>query len=289
MTLFPVEEPADFARAERFVKEHEKICVSLAALVRKKSESLVFVLDDFAGTKEIGCENPRILGLMNLDYTIYHCFPEPSAVNIDALSQSFRSSCALKKPVHCISGEKDGTEILENTLEKLNGQKSAQKYLYKMMEICSEPHTSGSLTPSEAEIFRCTENDMEHLTPLQKEYMKEELAVPGRKITDAEVCIMLRRILKNQLCLAMLCNGMPMAKANTNAIGFRCVQIGGVYTHPLYRRNGYAESLVTALCNRAIRAGKTPVLFVKEKNIPAISLYRKIGFAECGCYEIVYY
>jgi predicted GNAT family acetyltransferase len=130
---------------------------------------------------------------------------------------------------------------------------------------------------------------METLHPLQKDYMKEEVAVPGRPITDAEVAIALRQILKNQLCFALTVDGDIVAKANTNAIGINKVQIGGVYTHPLYRRNGYAAALVAALSNRAIRSGKEPVLFVKEKNMPAFSLYQKIGFAECGRYAIAYY
>ena len=139
------------------------------------------------------------------------------------------------------------------------------------------------------EIIRCTEHDMEILHPLQKDYMKEEVAIPGRQITDAEVDINLRQILKNQLCFALTVGGDIVAKANTNAIGINKVQIGGVYTHPLYRRNGYAAALVTALSNRAIRSGKEPVLFVKEKNMPAFSLYQKIGFTECGQYSIAYY
>ena len=157
---------------------------------------------------------------------------------------------------------------------------------------------SGTVRPSDysttglsggEEIIRCTEHDMEILHPLQKDYMKEEVAVPGRALTDAEVDISLRQILKNQLCFALTVDGDIVAKANTNAIGINKVQIGGVYTHPLYRRNGYAGALVQALCNRALRAHKTPVLFVKEKNMPAFNLYRKLGFEECGHYAIAYY
>ena len=158
-------------------------------------------------------------------------------------------------------------------------------------EVVSTPSTgSGTATTGNGEeIFRCTEHDMELLHPLQKDYMKDEVAVPGRQLTDAEVDITLRQILKNQLCFSLLCDGEPVAKANTNAIGINCVQIGGVYTHPLYRRNGYAGALVQALCNRATQGGRKPVLFVKEKNTPAFNLYRKLGFEECGRYTIAYY
>ncbi|MCR4948721.1 MAG: GNAT family N-acetyltransferase [Treponema sp.] len=192
----------------------------------------------------------------------------------------------MKKPVRCISGESAATEFLMQFFDT-----AAQVYPYKMMHwkgSCKASTPLSNLSAGE-EIIRCTEHDMEILHPLQKDYMKEEVAVPGRKLTDAEVDISLRQILKNQLCLALTFDGEIVAKANTNAIGINCVQIGGVYSHPLYRRNGYAAALVQALCNRALRSHKQPVLFVKEKNMPAFNLYRKLGFEECGQYTIAYY
>ena len=173
--------------------------------------------------------------------------------------------------------------------DKLNNPEIV--YDYKMMRYLQPlSRVDGAIVLSGGEeIIRCTEHDMEILHPLQKDYMKDEVAVPGRQISDAEVDITLRNLLKNQLCFALTFDGDIVAKANTNAIGINCVQIGGVYTHPLYRRNGYAGALVQALCNRSLRAHKHPVLFVKEKNRPAFSLYQKLGFEECGRYTIAYY
>ncbi len=80
-----------------------------------------------------------------------------------------------------------------------------------------------------------------------------------------------------------------VAKANSNAIGWNYVQIGGVYTHPLYRRNYYAWHLLKLLCDRIQRTQKNVSLFVKEKNIPAIKLYEKIGFCKKETYAIAYF
>ncbi len=297
MTLIPLETPEDFSLAKQFLLPHEETCVSLASLVRRKSDKLVFISDSESPVVEwprSGCiETTSILGILNLDSTIYHCIPDPSLIDADFLKAQL--PYLMKKPVKCISGESSGTKFL---IEICNSFKCgfdtsfgllnhpAKIYDYKMMRwlSASEITLSGG-----EEIIRCTEHDMETLHPLQKDYMKEEVAVPGRQITDAEVDISLRQILKNQLCFALTVDGDIVAKANTNAIGINKVQIGGVYTHPLYRRNGYAGALVTALSNRALRSGKEPVLFVKEKNKPAFSLYQKIGFEECGQYAIAYY
>ena len=289
MTLIPVETPEDFLLAQQFIIPHEEICVSLASLVRRKSDKLVFLVDS---------ETTSVIGILNLDSTIYHCLPDVS--KIDKITLQENLPYLLKKPVKCISGEAYGTEFLIDVFNcgfdtASPTQPPVVVYPYRMMRWLSDYEATVSKPPQMSElsggeeIIRCTEHDMDFLHPLQKDYMKDEVAVPGRKITDAEVDITLRQILKNQLCLALTVDGDIVAKANTNAIGINCVQIGGVYTHPLYRRNGYAGALVQALCNRAEHAHRKPVLFVKEKNTPAFNLYQKLGFEECGRYCIAYY
>ena len=287
MKLIPVETPQDFLVAQQFIAPYEETCVSLASLIRRKSDNLVFISTSESSVVESA--EASILGILNLDSTLYHCIPDIN--QIDKISLLEDLPYLLKKPVRCISGEANSTDYLIKFFPN-----PKQLYPYKMMRWTSPPNkvistdstTTTTLSGGE-EIIRCTEHDMDFLHPLQKDYMKEEVAVPGRTITDAEVDLTLRQILKNQICLAMTVDGEIVAKANTNAIGINCVQIGGVYTHPLYRRNGYAGALIQALCNRATRAQKLPVLFVKEKNKPALSLYQKLGFEECGHYAIAYY
>lgn len=291
MTLIPVETPEDFSLAEQFVIPLEETSASLASLVRRKSDKLVFISssDEPVVSIRLSDYSTTVLGILNLDSTIYHCIPDPALLDADFLKNEL--PYLMKKPVRCISGEKNATDFLIKVFPN-----PAQLYDYKMMRwkgsstdsVTADSSAGTSLSGGE-EIIRCTEHDMEILHPLQKDYMKEEVAVPGRALTDAEVDISLRQILKNQLCFALSVDGDIVAKANTNAIGINCVQIGGVYTHPLYRRNGYAGALVQAFCNRALRANKKPVLFVKEKNTPAFTLYRKLGFEECGRYTIAYY
>ncbi len=275
MKLIPIETPEDFSLAEQFVRPHEETCVSLASLIRRKSDKLVFI-----STSESTVVEP--VGILNLDSTLYHCIPD--ITKIDKISLLEDLPYLLQKPVRCISGETTTTDYLIKFFPN-----PKQVYPYKMMRWSNTQDSVVSTLSGGEEIIRCTEHDMDFLHPLQKDYMKDEVAVPGRTLTDAEVDITLRQILKNQLCLAMTVDGDIVAKANTNAIGINCVQLGGVYTHPLYRRNGYAGALVLALCKRANQAGRKPVLFVKEKNTPAFNLYQKLGFEECGRYAIAYY
>jgi predicted GNAT family acetyltransferase len=62
--------------------------------------------------------------------------------------------------------------------------------------------------------------------------------------------------------------------------------IGGVYTMPAARNKGYAAACVSALAEDLRREGKLPVLFYE--NPAAGSLYRKLGFEECGRWGVIY-
>ena len=191
MTLIPVERPEDFLLAQQFVIPHEETCATLASLVRRKTDKLVFLKNE-----------SEIAGILNLDSTIYHCIPDISKIDKNALKEDL--PYLMKKPVRCISGESAATEFLLQFFDT-----AAQVYPYKMMHwkgSCEASTPLSNLSAGE-EIIRCTEHDMEILHPLQKDYMKEEVAVPGRKLTDAEVDISLRQILKNQLCLALTFDG----------------------------------------------------------------------------------
>ena len=119
--------------------------------------------------------------------------------------------------------------------------------------------------------------------------MAKEVAPAGKQVSDLEAKARLKSILKDQLCFALQSDGEIVAKANTNAIGFNYVQLGGVYTHPLYRKNYYAWHLVYTICQRVLKAGRKISLFVKEKNNPAHALYERIGFTTFGKYEIAYF
>ena len=56
-----------------------------------------------------------------------------------------------------------------------------------------------------------------------------------------------------------------------------------VAVHPDYRRKGYAEALVLALCDGLKERGNTTLaLEVRASNEPAKALYEKLGFAQAG-------
>lgn len=53
-------------------------------------------------------------------------------------------------------------------------------------------------------------------------------------------------------------------------------------TAPEKRNKGYATSVCSALVGRLHQQGKNAMLYVSKDNLPAIKVYRKIGFKEAG-------
>ena len=290
MTLFSIKESEDFLLAEQFITPHEETCVFLASHIRRHQEKLFFILktEGTKGTDPSSSSSPNkkeILGLIYLDSSLFHCIPNPNLINGEELARLIKLN--QKHKIKCISGEAQTSEFLLRALIPNLGLPYQTNH-YKLMTIEKVQSPNQELS-NDDQIIRCTEDDMERLFPIQKQYLKEEVAPFGKTVTDAEVSIGLRQTLKNQLCLALCSDGEYVAKANTNAIGINWIQLGGIYTSPLYRRNGYAWQLISAICRRTGKAGKKAALFVKDINIPAIELYKKLGFRDSGLYEIAYF
>ncbi len=60
------------------------------------------------------------------------------------------------------------------------------------------------------------------------------------------------------------------------------IEIGGVYTFPEHRNQGFGGKIVTDLACRVRAAGKVPLLQVDEENTPALKLYESMGWMRKG-------
>lgn len=70
-------------------------------------------------------------------------------------------------------------------------------------------------------------------------------------------------------------------------------EISAVCTHPDYTGRGYAQRLMSILCQSAFERGFTPFLHVYPDNARAIGVYHRLGFAErvelpfWSCHQVV--
>ena len=292
----------DYEQIQHFLEPWESCCVTLCSNVRRKKDK-IFVIRGSAGpstgsgtadfglgTADFGLGTTgvdTILGVFFLDKTLLYCIPQADTLTeLPGCLKDFLKD----KMVSVLNGEPVAGHIILNALQEL-GQTPYQTNHYSLMKLDTTPLAPPEKLSCDDEIKRCTnpDSDLELLLPLQKMYIAKEVAPAGKQVTDLEATASLKSILKDQLCFALESDGEIVAKANTNAIGFNYVQLGGVYTHPLYRKNYYAWNLVYTICQRVQKTGRKISLFVKEKNNPAHSLYERMGFVHAGEYEIAYF
>ena len=273
----------NLAILQEFIAPQEQFCVLLAEKIRKSSKNLYFLSE---------CENlqnaEQIKAVFFFDGTLLFCLPEN--VQNDYYKQEIK--CFLvDKNVHCIIGKKEWAVFIESILQEL-GKSANPNYCttYNLMTLKEEDlNFPPEKLSFEDEIRRCSIDDFELLYDLQKMYVSEERIAPKAEITENYLKADLLKILKHQLAFVLLSDMEPVAKINTNAIGFNYIQIGGVFTHPLYRQNYYAWHLFCVLLGRIFRGNKNPCLFVKEKNLAAHNLYERIGFKNSGKFAIDYF
>lgn len=294
-----------FSLAQSYLLPIEQKCVFLSQLVRKHSPDIYIILDKNPDNSNNSDKSSQLINLQNvlgvfyLNKSLFHCFQNTSKVNIADFTPLFYEILTQnQKSIKNISGEKDGTDFFLEVIRNLseNPDSTFPKKInikqindYKLMVLPHQQFQDSQKLYNDDFIMRCTENDMENLFEIERNYLQDEVAVRGQKVSDAEVSMRLRQILKNQLYFALISDDKIVSKAYTNAIGKNWIQIGGVYTLFQFRQNGYAALTVSTLCKRILQAHKNISLFVKTKNLPAQQLYQKIGFTFHSDYKIVYF
>ena len=273
----------NLAILQKFIAPQEQFCVLLAEKIRKNSQNLHFLSEE---------ENPQnaeqIKGVFFFDGTLLFCFSDD--IQTQNCKQQIKAFL-YDKDIRCLIGKKEWAVFIESILQEL-GKSANSNYCttYNLMTLKEEDlNFPPEKLSFEDEIRRCSIDDFELLYDLQKMYVSEERIAPKTEITENYLKADLLKILKHQLAFVLLSDMEPVAKINTNAIGFNYIQIGGVFTHPLYRQNYYAWHLFSILLGRIFRGNKKPCLFVKEKNLAAHNLYERIGFVDSGKFVIDYF
>lgn len=69
-------------------------------------------------------------------------------------------------------------------------------------------------------------------------------------------------------------------RASVSAITADAAQVSGVFTPPARRGRGLARRGLSELCLRLLERCRAVCLFVNSHNLPALALYRRLGFVE---------
>ncbi len=109
------------------------------------------------------------------------------------------------------------------------------------------------------------------------------------RFTDAEEemgRMALERMADSGITVAEL-EGRIVAKAEILVRTGRMAAVGGVYTRPGQRGQGFSGACMSLLCEQVLRKREAVCLNVAVKNLPALRLYRGLGFREVCDYLMV--
>lgn len=312
----------------RFLERHEEQCVQLTETLRRSVKNAYAVVSgECAGewlTEYIQHDGKSgfIYGVINFRSTILHCLPfaDMSAEDCNservreidgAQTQNFETPAkdfvrafadffAARKPelrISCVNGSEGGAKLILAALKDVRinlAPSQLNEYTLFQLTAAEFSHIKEPLLQNGAQIFRCR-SDMDaalfnKLLDLQKCYEIEEV-IPKHEIFSEDICrLRLKSVLRTQYVAALLLSDCTVAaKAGTNALGFHTAQLGGVYVKREFRRRGYALCTVHRVLKNVFSLKNTVVLFVKNANATALSLYRALGFKKLNGYIIAYF
>lgn len=312
----------------RFLERHEEQCVQLTETLRRSVKNAYAVVSEECASEWLteyiqhDGKSGFIYGVINFRSTILHCLPFADMSSTETHSVrggkqngaerqdfetpakdfilSFADFFTARKPelhISCVNGSDGGAKLILAALKdaRINlAPSQVNEYTLLQLTAAEFSHIKEPLLQNGAQVFRCR-SDMDaalfdKLLDLQKQYEIEEV-IPKHEIFSEDICrLRLKSVLRTQYVAAMLLPDDTLAaKAGTNALGFHTAQLGGVYVKREFRRRGYALCTVHRVLKNVFSVKNTVVLFVKNANVTALSLYRALGFKKLNGYIIAYF
>ncbi len=209
-------------------------------------------------------------------------FAEEGPHEIHDFQKLFFSKRPQKK-IDTVMGLRRDVEAMQRLLEP-----SVRASLTYHTMVLTEPPKLNTAC-DRIECKRARPRDAGLLYPLQRAYELEEVLLNPRTFHPGACYRNLQKNLRNETVYYGLLDGKPVAKAGTNAQGFKFAQLGGVFTETSIRNRGVAERLLSVLLKEICSTMAGVSLFVKKENHAAIALYRKLGFRIRDEFKIAYY
>lgn len=125
-----------------------------------------------------------------------------------------------------------------------------------------------------------TTRDLEVLVPACAAMHTEEVGIDPLSRDPVGYRQRIRELIAKSRSLVWKEHGRIIFKCEYSAVTPMAIQLMGVWTHPSFRRRGYARLGLTEVCGHVLDQGKKVTLFVNDFNGPAIRLYESLGF-EC--------
>ena len=194
--------------------------------------------------------------------------------------------------INSLMGEKNTVEALFRAVNGKAAPDQTTEYDYHIMIIKNRSDFRNPVLNPNGESFKFRKpeiKDIPGLLPLQEMYEKEEV-LPSESLFDpASAKRYIQNSVRNRISVICEKSGNIISKANTNGEGINFCQIGGVFTLPEFRNMNIGKKVTAGIVEEIFNKGKSPSLFVKKENLPAISAYTKLGFKITSSFKIIYF
>jgi len=266
-------------RAETFLREREKFCVSASSRFLKLREARGHVWYFPNREGEISA-----LLLYNR-HSLFPVFNNTPGIT----APRFLNRVLGKVPIHALQGLRQDAERLEVLMEA-QGYFANERIDYELMSLDGQPRPEAFRAgPANLILRPSVPGDKVPLIGLQAAYEQEEV-LPGNAVFNPAVSLLnLEHILKEERVYVAEMDGQVVGKINTSAESFTRYQIGGVYVRPDCRGLGIAAKMTAVFAQSLLALGRGITLFVKRRNAAARAVYRKAGFSVLSNYRITYY
>jgi GNAT superfamily N-acetyltransferase len=260
---------------EDFLRRHEVECVNIASrLLRGRPGGPALAVDAEDG-------RPR-----NLVYASGHGLVLPVFRLPDSSPAAER---LVRRTVGACVRTVIGCAASVENLEKLLDLDPCHRRDYHLMRLDAIPDGFPPGRTDGLDFALASRADAELLFPLQAAYEREEVVISPESFDAGLAYQAFQASLDHELIVYARLDGRPVAKAGTNARGWRWDQIGGVYTWPELRNRGIATALMVFLLGLIGRQGRSACLFVKKVNAPARGMYENLGFSRHDDFAIDYF
>jgi len=267
-----------------FLRMHERSCASLVDSFRSRRRDVL---------QAAFVQNGSVRGVVSCSKGGVVLFCLPFTSEYPSYTPFLRRLFAHRE-LFCVNGEETGAVYFMRFFASERQLSPEQINRYYLMERDKRlgPLAVPALPPMYTAL-RCADDDLPELLVLEEGFEKEDVLQSDQGYDAAVARAKLVQQLRKKVLFAI--RGRQdgffrfVAKSAVNAQGYAVGQLGGVYTLPEYRRHGFGYAAVCTAVNNLTAAGLSCVLFVRETNTAAYSLYYKAGFVPVGRYIISYY
>jgi GNAT superfamily N-acetyltransferase len=282
----------DLPDLEQFLIRREVQCVGFSVWLKEKITSTPHIRNDFTvyirrdKDHETGADSINEAVLITEQGLVYPIVARRPPGHDHGLHELYHHFHRDPPHVNSIIGVTRSVDMICNLLRR----PVRTKVDYHLMFLDALPATVRlPAHPRDIKIRRVGVSDVVALYDLQRRYEIEEVCLNPDQFNETACYAHLKDSLRKEVIFTAERTGRPVAKAGTNACGYRVWQIGGVYTRPEERGKGLGKLLMKAVIDCARKNGKSTCLFVKKSNKAAITLYQNLGYQIIDNFRITYF